>query len=102
MKGVGNFRAYHGTNGELNKQVSFSSGSPSSSRRMAQIAEKGNGNMGSSSSESQSLENSDGTNSHYLPSFPNDSLDDSSFHSLKRARKVMDTCFPLQLHLKIR
>ncbi|KAL5543518.1 hypothetical protein UlMin_007302 [Ulmus minor] len=34
-----------------------------------------------------SLENSDGTNSHYLPSFPNDSLDDSSFHSLKRARK---------------
>lgn len=96
MRGVASFRAYkekpNPSTCTLSKQINFSSGSPSYSRPMPQIAESENEKMGSSSPEGgQSLENAD---------FTNGSWDDSAFHSLKRARDNDGNMFSTSIALE--
>ncbi|KAM1589668.1 hypothetical protein ACFX10_028535 [Malus domestica] len=95
MKDSAGYRAGNGTNGEASpstsrfgNQLSFSSRQSSYSGRMPRIAEDENGNLGegSQSQPDHSLGNANGSNSPYQSSFPDDSLDDSSFNDLKRAR----------------
>ncbi|XP_010257364.1 PREDICTED: transcription factor bHLH130-like isoform X1 [Nelumbo nucifera] len=97
MGGMGNFRAGNGCNGEtspatgrLKGQISFSSGTHSSSGPMPQIAEEG---IGGSSSDDGSFGNSNAGNRGYIPGFPIGSWDDSALVSenltgLKRLRDI--------------
>lgn len=96
MKDASSFRVGNGTNGEaspstrLNTQYNFSSGSPPYSReprRLPRIAEVGNGNIGEGSEPDQSLGNAtNGSSSHYMPDYRNDTWDNSAFLDLKRGR----------------
>ena len=90
---VGNFRSGNGTNGEassstggLNNRLNFNSGPSSSSRFMPSIAENGNENGGTGSSEHRQLGNGNETNQGYVSGFLNDTWNDSPFNSLKRNR----------------
>nr|WKE35224.1 basic helix-loop-helix family protein [Rosa persica] len=98
IKDASSFGVGNGTNGEaspstsrLNTQFSFSSAAspPYSreSRRLPRIAEIGNGNIGEFSEPDQSLGNAtNGSSSHYIPAYSNDTWDNSAFHDLKRGR----------------
>lgn len=85
---VGNFRVGNGTSGKasptrrLNGHINFSSGT-SCSRFMPQISENANE---SSSPDNEHLENDHSSNGFYVPSFPNDSWNDSGFTGPKRNR----------------
>ncbi|XP_058225223.1 transcription factor bHLH130-like isoform X2 [Rhododendron vialii] len=89
MGDVGNFRVGNGTNGKasptkrLNGHINFSSGTSSCSRFMPQISENANE---SSSPDNEHLENDNSSNGFYVPSFPNDSWNDSGFTGQKRNR----------------
>ncbi|PSS26455.1 Transcription factor bHLH130 like [Actinidia chinensis var. chinensis] len=90
MRDVGSFKLGNGTNGKaspsnrLNGFINFSSGPSSCSRFMPQIAENGNEFIEASSPENRHLSN--GSNRNFLPSFQNDSWNDSGFNGLKRNR----------------
>ena len=87
---MGSFKLGNGTNGKagpsnrLNGFINFSAGPSSFSRFMPQIAENGNECIEASSPENQHLSN--GSNRNFLPSFQNDSWNDSGFTGLKRNR----------------
>nr|DAD30587.1 TPA_asm: hypothetical protein HUJ06_009438 [Nelumbo nucifera] len=97
MRGMGNFRVGNGCNGEtapttgwLKGQISFSSGTHSSSGPMPQIAEEG---IGGSSSDDGSFGNSNAGNRGYIPGFSIGSWDNSALVSenltgLKRLRDI--------------
>lgn len=97
MKDASSFRVGNGTNGEaspstsrLNTQYNFSCGSPPYSReprRLPRIAEIGTGNIGEGNEPDQSLGNAtNGSSSHYMADYPNDTWDNSAFLDFKRGR----------------
>ncbi|KAF8396103.1 hypothetical protein HHK36_017715 [Tetracentron sinense] len=94
MRGMENFRATNGTNGEaspstsrLKGQINFSPGTPSSSGLMSQISEIGSESIGASSPDNGNLGSRNGVNRCYIPGFPIGSWDESeNFTGLKRAR----------------
>lgn len=83
MGDVANFRVSNGKASptkRLNGHINFSSGT---SRFMPQITENGNE---SSSPDNENLGNDNSSNGFYVPSFPNDSWNDSGFTGIKRNR----------------
>uniref|UniRef100_A0A5B7B1P2 BHLH domain-containing protein n=1 Tax=Davidia involucrata TaxID=16924 RepID=A0A5B7B1P2_DAVIN len=94
MRDVGNFKMENATDGEvtlstrrLNDHINFSSGPSSYSTFMPQIAENGNESIWVGTPESGHLGNGNGSNRTYVPGFPNDSWNGSTFTSLKRNRE---------------
>nr|WIE96104.1 basic helix-loop-helix transcription factor [Loropetalum chinense var. rubrum] len=105
MKDMGNFSSCDGTNGgeanpatsSLNNHINFSSGPSSSSRLISKMAKMGNESMGATSPENRRfLRNGDGNSRRYMPSFPNDSWDDSTFSGLKRMGENETKMFSLE------
>ncbi|PSS11991.1 Transcription factor bHLH130 like [Actinidia chinensis var. chinensis] len=92
MRDVGSFKVSNETNGKagpsnrLNGFINFSAGPSSRSRFMPQIAENGNECIESSSPENRHLSNGNRSNINFLPSFQNDSWNDSGSTGLKRNR----------------
>ena len=82
----------------LNNQLNFSSGSASSSRRMPQIAENGNEDLGMEKAN-------ENNSSHYFTNFPSDSWEESGFNGLKRSRdhndvEMFSTSTELEMQVK--
>ncbi|KAA8515701.1 hypothetical protein F0562_018688 [Nyssa sinensis] len=101
MRDVGNFKLGNATDREvtpstrnLNDHINFSSGPSSYSTFMPQIAENGNESIGLGSPENGRLGNGNGSNRSYVPGFPNDSWNGSTFTSLKRNRDGDMKMFP--------
>eukprot|EP00262_Sarcandra_glabra_P009293 TRINITY_DN2341_c0_g1_i1.p1 TRINITY_DN2341_c0_g1~~TRINITY_DN2341_c0_g1_i1.p1 ORF type:complete len:329 (-),score=32.68 TRINITY_DN2341_c0_g1_i1:335-1213(-) len=100
MRGMGNFGAGNGNNGEaspstsrLKSQISFSPRQPPSTGLLSQISEIGSESIGASSSDDGSLGNGNGSGRCYIPGYPVTSWDDSpivseSFSGLKRVRDI--------------
>ncbi|CAK9154895.1 unnamed protein product [Ilex paraguariensis] len=85
----GTYREMNSSTGMLNNHFSFPSGPSSCSRFMPQIAENVSERIGTGSPE-----NDNTTNGCYVPSFSNDSWNDSMFTSLKRNRDGDVKMFP--------
>lgn len=93
MRDMANFSAANGVNGKsspsrgLNDHINFSSGQPLAPRYMPQIPENGNE---STNLANVNLVNGQSGNEFYLPSFQNDSWNESSLSGVKRTRESDD------------
>nr|WQQ41801.1 bHLH59 protein [Camellia japonica] len=70
----------------LNDHINFSSGPASCSRFMPQITENGNESIEATSQMNGHLGNSNSSSRFFVPSFENESWNDSGFTGLKRSR----------------